>query len=174
MSDYQKVKEWRAKQPNLREIRAAEAKRWRAEHPDVAKAIKQRYREKHRDALLPIEAAQARKRRAADPEGQRIRFERWRTRRVQAQEQLAGRPKPDACEICGELNIRIVFDHCHLQGHFRGWICDRCNRVLGTVQDSPALLRALARYLENGKIDIIRKKADSLIGVRPIGSALPN
>jgi hypothetical protein len=147
---YAKVKEWRK---THKENRAEEARRWRAKHPDIAKEIKQRYREKSREERLPREAEIARKRRAADPEGQRIRSERWRKKRETERERLAGRPKPGLCEICGECNIRIVFDHCHRHGHFRGWICDRCNRVLGLIKDSPEILGLLARYLVNGKIE---------------------
>lgn len=42
----------------------------------------------------------------------------------------------------------IAFDHCHTHGHFRGWLCDRCNTTLGAVQDKPDLLRKMADYLE--------------------------
>ena len=56
------------------------------------------------------------------------------------------------CEICGELNIRIVFDHCHDAGHFRGWICDRCNKTLGLVKDSIGLLIKMSKYLENDHV----------------------
>lgn len=153
MSDYSKVKEWRAKQPNIREIRAAEARKWRAEHPEVAKAIKQRYRVRNAEEIHPREAEQARVRRARDPEGERRRQVAFLDRRRAKQVEIAGRPRPDVCEICGEFHLRIVFDHCHNHGHFRGWICDRCNKVLGIVKDSGVLLGKLARYLEDGKID---------------------
>jgi len=71
-------------------------------------------------------------------------FKKTRDRRL---EDLAGRPKPEACEICGESGT-ICFDHCHKSGGFRGWICKRCNSTLGHVQDQPNLLRALAEYLD--------------------------
>lgn len=68
---------------------------------------------------------------------------------------LAGRPKPDACEVCTEPGRRIVFDHCHANGQFRGWICDRCNKTLGMVKDSPRLLIMLAEYLTtNGEAHV--------------------
>jgi hypothetical protein len=74
--------------------------------------------------------------------------------------QLAGREKPEFCEICNENKFRIVFDHCHELGHFRGWICDRCNRVLGIVKDSVELLGKLSTYLEvnNDKINYQKKE----------------
>ncbi len=61
----------------------------------------------------------------------------------------SGRPRPDKCDICGGNRIRIVFDHCHDTGKFRGWICSPCNVVLGLMNDDPILLRKLADYLEN-------------------------
>ena len=57
------------------------------------------------------------------------------------------RPKPLLCEAgCGRA--ARDYDHCHLTGAFRGWLCRQCNVALGMGMDSPALLRALADYLE--------------------------
>lgn len=61
---------------------------------------------------------------------------------------LAGRPRPDACDICGRTQKAIVYDHCHKRGHFRGWLCRRCNCVLGMVRDDPRLLAQLIAYLQ--------------------------
>lgn len=57
--------------------------------------------------------------------------------------------KPEVCSIpgCGSTR-KISFDHCHATGKFRGWLCDSCNIALGRVHDNPAVLRALADYLE--------------------------
>lgn len=60
----------------------------------------------------------------------------------------AGRPIPDQCEICDE-QTKLVFDHCHKEGHFRGWICNRCNRTLGFVQDNIDILIKMKEYLES-------------------------
>ena len=68
----------------------------------------------------------------------------------------AGRPKPEACEVCGEPG-KVIFDHDHKRYSggansatraFRGWICQRCNSILGLARDDPAVLRALIGYLE--------------------------
>ena len=65
---------------------------------------------------------------------------------LQKKEKIAGRKKPDSCEICGGGGI-ICFDHDHKTGKFRGWICSRCNFTLGNVKDNSELLIALAEYL---------------------------
>jgi hypothetical protein len=74
-----------------------------------------------------------------------------------AREALAGRTRPDKCEICRLESTKkgnpLCFDHDHLTGQFRGWICDRCNRMLGWVKDNPEYLRLLATYLEQPKED---------------------
>ena|SRR5271155_1871330 len=62
-------------------------------------------------------------------------------------EKLAGRPRPDICEVCGGVG-RICFDHDHATGNFRGWICSPCNTVLGLSEDNPERLLKLALYLE--------------------------
>jgi len=57
------------------------------------------------------------------------------------------------CFVCGipetECNQRLHLDHCHKTGRFRGWLCGRCNRVAGHIDDAPEIALALAMYLEN-------------------------
>lgn len=64
------------------------------------------------------------------------------------------RPKPAVCDVCARPNKKIVFDHCHQSGRFRGWLCDPCNMILGNVEDRPEILRALAVYLEKQPLEI--------------------
>ena len=56
------------------------------------------------------------------------------------------------CEICGGDPDgrwkRLVIDHCHSTGKFRGMLCNNCNHGLGKFQDSPELLRQAATYLD--------------------------
>ena len=67
------------------------------------------------------------------------------------QEADAGRPRPSCCDVCGAVRERIVFDHCHQRGIFRGWLCDDCNIILGHAHDDPDHLRMLIAYLERTK-----------------------
>lgn len=66
---------------------------------------------------------------------------------LEHRERVAGRRKPVECEICGAIG-KICFDHDHNTGAFRGWICQRCNLVLGHVKDNIELLEALSNYLQ--------------------------
>jgi hypothetical protein len=40
-----------------------------------------------------------------------------------------------------------VIDHCHETKHFRGWLCHKCNRALGHLNDSLELLERAIKYL---------------------------
>lgn len=113
--------------------------KWRKENPEKRKAQARRNKASMR---------------AVNPDAEKERLKRFYERKEAKREAEAGRPRAEACDIC-KTPGRTVFDHCHAGGHFRGWICDRCNKVLGLVYDSPQLLDSLSRYLENdiGKID---------------------
>ena len=143
--NYQRVKEWRLRNPGKR---AAHDKLYAQRHPEIGKKAIRKYLDTHRARLRPIWAEQARKRRQQDPEGNRRRLKAFKERLEKKRIEIAGRPKPSVCEICRTGEFRIVFDHCHTHGHFRGWICDRCNRVLGLVRDNSRLLKKMAKYLE--------------------------
>jgi len=96
-------------------------------------------------------------RRKNDPEGQKRRNKAYALRQESKKWEAAGRPGPSICELCDE-NRLTVFDHCHVSGKFRGWICDRCNKVLGIVKDSVLLLRKMTKYLERHDVEVNDQK----------------
>lgn len=145
MTPYERVKAWRIANP---EKVAEQARRYAQRHPETNKKAKEKYRSLNLERVRILDKEAAARRRRSDPEGQRRRSKAFGERLLAKREAIAGRPRPDACELCGELHGRVVWDHCHATGSFRGWLCDRCNKVLGLVYDSPGLLRDLARYLE--------------------------
>lgn len=128
------------------------------------------YRAENREKL----AAQQRERAAKNREGEKARVIAWqqkhpekyaaaleasRQKKLDAQERKAGYARPDLCEVCEQApkdGKRLAFDHCHAQGHFRGWLCSRCNLALGLVKDDPALLKKLADYLYG---DMLKERA---------------
>lgn len=142
---YEATKVWRLKNPEARTI---EAQKYRKKHPEKVAKISKNWRDKNIVERRKIERENARRMRANNPEAQKIREAKYKAKKDLEKSVLAGRPRPDLCEICNDNEFRIVFDHCHEKGHFRGWICDRCNRVLGIVKDSCALLTKLKDYLE--------------------------
>ncbi len=98
-------------------------------------------------SLQMCEAHYAAQRRKENPANYQSAQQRFRAKKLKIQEELAGRSKPDRCELCQEKAGRIVWDHCHDSGQFRGWLCDRCNRVLGSVKDDVLLLQKMKDYL---------------------------
>ena len=66
-------------------------------------------------------------------------------------EKLAGRERPEICEGCGDKG-RICYDHDHKTGEFRGWICHKCNLILGLSNDNPKILKSLIKYLNKNGI----------------------
>lgn len=60
------------------------------------------------------------------------------------------------CAICGvpeiECNGRLQMDHDHETGEFRGFLCGKCNRAIGLLNDSEELLIDALHYLMNCKI----------------------
>jgi len=78
--------------------------------------------------------------------------------RLKRFEKLAGRPCGEICEACGKHcpknyvpgngnSRRLVYDHSHKTGRFRGWICQGCNKALGSANDSIETLQKLIEYL---------------------------
>lgn len=113
-----------------------------------------------RERMLPFERAsrkRAKEKRDADPElyaeyrkktneyrkKNNVSVLHIRRKRVR----LAGRPKPETCEVCGRGGP-IVFEHDHTTNKFRGWTCQRCNSALGMVEDSIVVLEKLIVYLK--------------------------
>jgi len=145
------VKAWRARQPNLREIRREEARLRRLKHGPKIAAYKKQWRQQNIELVRASDAALARKRRRLDPEASRRKVQRQREKRDARLAALAGRPKTSECELCGET-AKTVFDHDHVSGSFRGWLCDRCNRTLGQIKDDISLLLKMAEYLHRGGV----------------------
>jgi hypothetical protein len=156
-SNYEYLKAWRKRNP---EARSLEYHRRKERDPEKVRRIGLKAGLKHRQANLEkvraADAARQKARRRNDPEGQRLRMAKFKAKKEAERTKIAGRPRPSICDLCyGNHHLGIVFDHCHQSGKFRGWLCDRCNKVLGLIGDSPVLLRKMARYLDrhNGETD---------------------
>lgn len=52
------------------------------------------------------------------------------------------------CEICGRRR-KLVTDHDHKTGEFRGFLCHQCNTALGHFADNPKLMEKAANYVRS-------------------------
>lgn len=57
------------------------------------------------------------------------------------------------CDICdipeARCESRLHLDHDHETGEFRGWLCGKCNRMLGLANDSVEVLMNAFEYIMN-------------------------
>ena len=54
------------------------------------------------------------------------------------------------CEICGNPDptySRLSLDHCHTSKKFRGFLCGKCNHLLGDSNDDIKILQKAIEYL---------------------------
>jgi hypothetical protein len=51
-----------------------------------------------------------------------------------------------ACAIC-HRHVKLVVDHCHRTGRFRGLLCCRCNQGIGMLADDQEVLATASAYL---------------------------
>lgn len=100
-------------------------KKWNKDNPEKIKKSKRKYRKAHSERINE-----------SDRKCKKTKLEK-----------IAGRKKPEQCEVCGAFG-RIVFDHDHKTGEFRGWICNRCNVALGMANDNIEILELLIKYLK--------------------------
>lgn len=146
-SNYPKVKVWRAENPDKVN---EQARRYRRKHPETNLRAKAKYRAANLDAIRVRDRLAKAEDRKRNPEAHRTRMDRYLLRQEQKRVEIAGRPRPIECDLCLVDAIGpICFDHCHVSHQFRGWLCDRCNKVLGLVKDSAELLERMGNYLEH-------------------------
>lgn len=113
---------------------------------------------KRKDGLFPlckeckIKYDQERYERTKDVAKQRMRTNRlaqFGLTPEQYEEMLEA--QSGGCAICGTpegyAGKRLAVDHDHQTGEVRGLLCDRCNLVLGKMEDNPELLQQAATYL---------------------------
>ena len=64
-----------------------------------------------------------------------------------AQAKKNATPQPLRCECCGK-EAKLVVDHDHHTGEFRGWLCQRCNKGMGMLGDDIYGLKQAIKYLK--------------------------
>lgn len=131
--------------PELREeLNKAKAKEWREANKDRLREYMADWREKNREHMRESAARW----RAANPK-------RWRPRVLMQKygitvedfrDMLVG--QAGRCLVCLRVPPDdLVVDHDHATGKVRGLLCQKCNRMLGHVDDDPRILLSAIRYL---------------------------
>ena len=132
------------------------------------KEYQRKYREENRDKINKQrkeyyaknkERIQELKKKQYNPNKQRDNILK-KTYGITAQEYDAMLKKQEhKCACCGihEKDIktsnnqfgskRLVVDHCHATGKIRSLLCNRCNTVIGMVEESTQILYDLEMYL---------------------------
>jgi hypothetical protein len=67
---------------------------------------------------------------------------------------LYDRTTGDLCNICSKSPYdnkkALAVDHCHDTGKVRGYLCDACNKGLGSFKDNTDFLNKAIKYLLDG------------------------
>jgi hypothetical protein len=67
------------------------------------------------------------------------------TRQHRALKKLHQTPTEE-CECCGKRG-KLVIDHCHITGTYRGWLCQGCNVAIGRLGDTAQGVQRALDYL---------------------------
>lgn len=124
-------REKRHSDPEYKKKRTLLKRQWEARHPKNVKARQQRYRVKHRKELT-------------EKKRQSRHWTRYGIKLSIVQE--LDKQQDFRCKICN-VECKLVTDHNHATGKFRGRICRFCNTGLGTFMDNPLLLQKAIEYL---------------------------
>ena len=132
-----KTSQWAAQCRSCERLSLRES---RSRNPDRTRAWSRAWRAKNRDRILAHDS------------------ERW-LRTACERNGISVEDYNDAlsrqgglCAICRQPQRhatmrRLVIDHDHFTGAFRGLLCSNCNQALGLMGDDPDLLRQAAAYL---------------------------
>jgi len=58
------------------------------------------------------------------------------------------------CAICKKINLdghRLSVDHNHTTGKVRSLLCNRCNFLVGAIENNKDLIKQVFKYLERAK-----------------------
>lgn len=130
-ADKDKERAWHRE--SMRRQRAANPDKFRERSRELYKKNVEKYREKSRKA---------------------VRKHRLKTKYNMSVEQYEAlvTSQGNKCAVCKTSDMGHAkewsVDHCHKSGKVRGLLCQPCNTALGLAREDPAILRALANYIE--------------------------
>lgn len=110
------------------------SKLWRQKNPERVKENSKKWKSKNPSRTKELNRISLLRRRY-DMTPEQLRW---------AEEQAAG-----VCPLCGD-KAKLVIDHDHNTGKFRGLLCLKCNGGLGLFRDNIEALKTAIEYLKNG------------------------
>lgn len=139
-----------------REHRAEYDKQYRKAHPEVGRRASRKYRKAHLDKVRKQAREHAQKSRRERPQQHHARDRKSALRKnyglsmIEYQERLER--QGGVCAICARApntgRRYLCVDHDHKTGTIRGLLCNKCNVVLGLVDDDSNVLREMISYVE--------------------------
>lgn len=125
-----------------KQCRCLQAKQWRVNNPDKAKAIAERAKPKQREYYESGRGKYQSRKGLLTRYG--LTLEQYNAM-VEAQ--------GGVCAICGkpedrEKTYNLSVDHCHVTGRIRGLLCAKCNSALGHMEDNITYLQNAISYLK--------------------------
>ncbi len=133
-----------AADPEFRAAAQEQGRKWRLANPEKAAAQAERERQRRAEERSTPEG------RARVAKANLRQWLRSQYGMTVAEYEVLVREQGGVCQVCRKpcrRHARLSVDHCHETGAIRGLLCDRCNKVLGMVEDSADLLEGLAQYV---------------------------
>ena len=167
-SEFHKAKGYRAGYTGqCKACRYVKMAEWAKSHPDNRKATYKRLNQKDERRAKNREYAQERRDNGKAPEYmseyrqihhdkilQQARDGNLRNKYGLTPEQFHSMlaAQDGVCSICKQPDkqgIRLAVDHNHDTGEVRGLLCGNCNKAIGLMRDSPAILFRAIEYLNS-------------------------
>lgn len=121
-----------------RERLADYAKKRRVIRKDLIRETKRKYRTLNRFKVALTQSYHAAKKYGYKP--------------CSASIELLSKAFSGVCDICGiaeeKCDKKLHLDHCHASGDFRGWLCRKCNSMIGNALDKTETLVKGIWYLK--------------------------
>lgn len=111
------------------------SKRYRVEHPDKIREMRQNYKERRKEIRYKTDRNAHLKRKYKISESDyKVMYEN----------------QNGCCLICGIKKEygKLCIDHSHQNGNVRGLLCSSCNFAIGLLKDDVKLVKRVISYLE--------------------------
>jgi len=129
----------------------ANEKAWTLANPEKVKEAQKKYRETHREEHSKRSSEWNKEHRAiVTKRAQACHFKKFYGITINEKFQILA-DQDGRCAVCGSGELDKIgpwcIDHNHESGKIRGVLCRRCNMMLGSIGDNPAILRNMIAYL---------------------------